>query len=55
MSYLMKFPRVYDDVYRYVKSALVMRENKVRSEKYKGRFWDASNQITGCWWRDRKG
>ena len=32
MGYLMKFPRVHNDVYRYVKSALVMRENKVRSE-----------------------
>ena len=29
MGYLMKFPRVYDDVYHYVKAALAMRENKV--------------------------
>lgn len=36
MGYLMKFPRVYDDVYRYVKSALVMREKKVRNDNYEG-------------------
>ena len=30
MSYLMKFPGGFTDVYRYVKTALIMRENKVR-------------------------
>lgn len=30
MGYLMKFPGGFDDVYRYVKTALIMRENKVK-------------------------
>ena len=30
MGYLMKFPGGFEDVYRYVKTALIMRENKVR-------------------------
>ena len=29
MGYLMKFPGGFDNVYRYVKTALIMRENKV--------------------------
>ncbi|XP_078375705.1 TBC1 domain family member 5-like isoform X2 [Oculina patagonica] len=33
MGYLMKFPRVYDDVYRYLKTALIMRENKPTSAR----------------------
>ena len=30
MGYLMKFPGGFEDVYRYVKTALIMRENRVR-------------------------
>ena len=30
MGYLMKFPGGFDNVYRYVKTALIMRENKVK-------------------------
>ena len=30
MGYLMKFPGGFKDVYRYVKTALIIRENKVR-------------------------
>ncbi|XP_022797430.1 TBC1 domain family member 5-like isoform X2 [Stylophora pistillata] len=33
IGYLMKFPRVYDDVFRYVKTALTMRENKPSSSR----------------------
>lgn len=33
MSYLMKFPGGFTDVYRYVKTALIMRENKSSSSR----------------------
>ena len=32
MGYLMKFPGGFDDVYRYVKTALIMRQNKVKCD-----------------------
>ena len=41
MGYLMKFPGGFDDVYRYVKTALIMRENKVK------RMDDVSSQTIG--------
>lgn len=41
MGYLMKFPGGFDDVYRYVKTALIMRENKVK------KMDDLSSQTIG--------